>query len=282
MWNTYHCQSNVIISANRLYRKYCKNRFCTICSAIRKAEIINKYYPVLSTWEDLQFVTLTVKSCKAEKLDRWIWGMKRAFYLIHTRCKTRYRRGKGIKLMGIKSLECNFNPMARTYNPHFHIIVPNKATAYLLKKEWIRQWKPKNKNEYRYKYTKPGAQHIRPINDLERGLVETIKYGSKIFTDPDMKKKKNRTKPSMIYARALYNIMSALRHERIFDRFGFNLSKNVPNESEVREVKNYEEFIFPCDASDWVNPYTGETLTGYVTPFELTYLLNERINTELH
>ncbi|PLW99249.1 MAG: hypothetical protein C0591_03090 [Marinilabiliales bacterium] len=281
LWNTYYCQSSVIITDNRLFSRYCKNRFCSVCTSIRKAEIINKYYPEISTWEDPHFVTLTVKSCKADKLDRWVWGMKRAFELIHNRCKSRYRRGKGIKIMGIKSLECNFNPKAKTYNPHFHIIVPNKATAQLLKKEWVKQWRPKNKHEYRYKYTNPGAQDIRPVKDLERDLVETIKYGSKIFTDPDMKKRGNRKKPPMIYARAFYNILSAFRHERLFDRFGFNLPTNMPYECNVRMVEEYEEWIFPHSATDWVNPNTGETLTGYITPHELSYLLNERIDTQI-
>lgn len=46
-------------------------------------------------------------------------------------------------------------------------------------------------------------------------------------------------------------------------------------------VEEYEKWIFPHSATDWVNPNTGETLTGYVTPHELTYLLNERIDTKI-
>ncbi len=68
-WNAYYCQSNVIISGNKLYGDYCKNRFCTICCAIRKADTINRYYPIIFQWEDVHFVTLTVKSCKADKLN---------------------------------------------------------------------------------------------------------------------------------------------------------------------------------------------------------------------
>ena len=73
-----------------------------------------------------------------------------------------------------------------------------------------------------------------------------------------------------------------MKGKRIFDRFGFNLPKQNPKESTVKLVENYEKWIFPSDATDWVNPNTGETLTGYVTPHELTYLLNERIDTQLH
>ena len=149
-WNAYHCQNNLITSNGRMYGKYCKNRFCTICNAIRKADTINRYYPIISKWEDPYFVTLTVKACKEDKLNRWIYGMFKAFNLIHGRCKKRHQRGTGTMLIGIKSLECNFNPIKKTYNPHFHIIVPNYDVALLLKKEWLNQWRPKNKSENRY------------------------------------------------------------------------------------------------------------------------------------
>ena len=51
-WNTYHCQRKIIKSGSTLHGNYCKNRFCTICLAIRKAENINKYHPVLKEWKE--------------------------------------------------------------------------------------------------------------------------------------------------------------------------------------------------------------------------------------
>lgn len=52
-WNTYYCQSKIITSEGKLYGNYCKNRFCTLCCSIRKAEIINKYLPTIEKWENL-------------------------------------------------------------------------------------------------------------------------------------------------------------------------------------------------------------------------------------
>ena len=46
-WNTYHCQSKIVTKDGKLYGNYCKNRFCTLCCSIRKAELINKYLPKL-------------------------------------------------------------------------------------------------------------------------------------------------------------------------------------------------------------------------------------------
>ena len=277
-WNTYHCLNNIIVSDGKMYGKYCKNRFCTICNAIRKADMINRYYPVISQWEDVHFVTLTVKSCKEDKLNLWIYGMIRAFELIHNRCKKRHQRGKEIKLMGVKSLECNFNPLNKTYNPHFHLIVPNRETAKLLKTEWIKQWQPKDKNEYRYKFTTPKAQDIRAVYNLENALIETIKYGSKIFTEPDINKKSKQNIPPQIYAHALDNILVAMKGKRIFERFGFNLPDQKKQFDSTKLVKDFETWTFPNDSSDWVKTDTGETLSGFIPPLGLTYLLNECIN----
>ncbi len=279
-WNAYHCQRKVIVTDNKLYAKYCKNRFCTMCCAIRKADTINRYYPTISQWDDVHFVTLTVKACKADNLNRWIYGMNKAFKLIHNRCKKRHQRGKGIKLIGIKSLECNFNPDKKTYNPHFHIIVPSKEIADLLKNEWLIQWRPKEKTEYKYKFASPKAQKISKVTSLEHSLIETIKYGSKIFTEPDLKKKGKQALPPMIYARALDNILVAIKGKRIFERFGFNLLKQPKRKQTSKIVENYETWLFPKDASDWINPDTGECLTGYLQPKELAYLLNDCINVE--
>ena len=279
-WNAYYCLNNVIVSDGKLYGRYCKNRYCTICSAIRKADTINRYSPAISQWEDVHFVTLTVKSCTAKNLNKWIGRMLKAFKLIHNRCKKRHQRGLGIKLIGIKSLECNFNPLMKTYNPHYHIIVPSKEVAELLKKEWIYQWRPVPKTTNRYKYTIPSAQKISKVTSLEHSLIETIKYGSKIFTEPDLNKKSKQPIKPMIYAYALDNILVAMKGKRIFERFGFNLPKQPPKKCTSKLIENFETWIFPNDANDWVNPETGEALTGYLQPSELSHLLNECINTE--
>lgn len=278
-WNTYHCIENLISSDGKLYGKYCKNRFCTICNSIRKAEMINKYYSYLSKWPDPHFVTLTVKACKEGMLNNRTTQMLKAFKLLQNRCKKRNQRGQGIRLMGIKSLECNFNPDKQTYNPHFHIIVPNKEIAELLKDEWIKTWRPIPKETYRYKYTTPKAQHIEPIVNLETALIEIIKYGSKIFTEPDLNRKCAKKTQPIIYARALDNIFVAMKGKRIFERFGFNLPNQIQRKSKTRIVYDFKNWTFSDDASDWVNLETGEVLTGYVQPPELNYLLNNCINT---
>ena len=62
---------------------------------------------------------------------------------------------------------------------------------------------------------------------------------------------------------------------------GFNLPKQPKKENKSKHVTNYQEWIFDHNKSDWYNTNTGERLTGYVTPFELDYLLNECIDIKL-
>ena len=60
----------------------------------------------------------------------------------------------------VLSLECNFNATKKWYNPHYHIITPNRVTALYLKQEWKKEW---NKTTFN-----AGAkgQDIREIEDV--------------------------------------------------------------------------------------------------------------------
>ncbi len=273
-WNAYHCQSKLTKSGGRSYGNYCKNRWCLICSANRRSMFISRYYPTLSKWPDPHFVTLTVKAVRAEQLNKWLKkGLKRGFRRILDKYKKRAARGKCTKLMGVKSLECNFNPVKHTYNPHYHIIVPDRKTALILKKEWLALWGKK--------HTSPKAQHSRPVKDLEKDLIEIIKYGSKIFTEPDMKRKaKDKIHPK-IYAAALDNIFVAMKGLRLFDRFGFNLDKvESTQKASSQLLVDYEELVYDPSITDWVNVDSGTLQTGFVPKAELSYLLNHNIDVE--
>jgi hypothetical protein len=172
-WNSYHCQSRIFTHQGRIYGRYCKNRFCPLCCSIRKADFINRYLPVIKCWEDPHFVTLTVKACPAKNLPKLIEAMMRVMRKIIARHRKRHQRGTGNGLLGIRSLECNFNPQRRTYNPHFHLVVPDKQTAQTL----IRDWLELVKNGY----STGAAQHYRPVGKLDADLIETINTGARFL-----------------------------------------------------------------------------------------------------
>lgn len=87
-WNTYHCLNGLIIKDGIAYSNYCKNRSCTICCANRKADMINRYYPVLKTWGEIHFVTLTIKAVPANRLMTRIDESLIAFAKIKNRLST--------------------------------------------------------------------------------------------------------------------------------------------------------------------------------------------------
>jgi hypothetical protein len=71
LWRTYHCQDELITSVGRAYSETCKNRFCLICQGNRKADIINRYFPVLRKWKAPYFATLTANSIRAKNSEKW-------------------------------------------------------------------------------------------------------------------------------------------------------------------------------------------------------------------
>ncbi|MFN3405632.1 MAG: protein rep [Cytophagaceae bacterium] len=269
-WNTYHCQERMYSAGGKLYGNYCKNRFCTLCCSIRKAEIINTYLPVIKNWEEPYFVTLTIKACSGKSLKKMIKGIIRAFKRINGKYRKRNQRGKGIKLIGIKSLECNFNPKARTYNPHLHLIVANKEIAETLIDEWLQIWTKK--------FTSRLAQHKRKVEDRERDLIEIVKYGSKIFTEPDVNKKSKQKGSRNIHVSALDNIFEAMKGCRIFERFGFNLPETARKKAgKFTKLSQYQKWYYDPKKNDWINSESEQALSGYIPPHDLVSLLDYNI-----
>ena len=275
-WNTYHCQNRLYIVDGRLHGKYCKNRFCTICSGNRKADIINRYLPVVKSWGEPHFLTLTVKSCNAENLPVMIEWVMMTFDKIYQKLKKRHQRDKGIKIMGIKSLECEFNPVEKTYNPHLHLIVASKEISETLRREWVQTWKARDKRFVVWK-----AQKSEAVYNLDGALVEIIKYGTKIFTPTDADNKSLNLKGGSINAVAMYNIINAMKGKRIFERFGFNLPKKTKEIPGAKVAGEYSEWKYARKYSDWLNTENELPLTGYIAPVPLVNLLKYNIDKEL-
>lgn len=274
LWNAYRCQDEIVTTDGRIHGKYCKYRICPICSNIRKAEKINDYLPIVNSWPDPHFVTLTVKAVSAKRLGPVVESMVKEIGKINNAYRKRNGRGTGKKLIGIRTLECNFNPTRRTYNPHFHFIVADKEMAETLKKEWLKRSRPK--------WTHWIAQKIRPVKDTERDMIETIKYSTKILTEHDPRKKRPEKGPRKVYVAAVNNILYALSGHHVFESFGFNLPvKKVKSTSRLTHVIDFEEWIYNPYLTDWVNPETRDRLTGYSPDSKIRSILTEGIDTDL-
>lgn len=86
----------------------------------------------------------------------------------------------------------------------------------------------------------------------------------------------------MIYAQVQYIIFTAIKYKRIFERFGFNLPSYEKPQHSSKTVYEFEKWFFDLSANDWINTSTGECLTGYLAPVELSYLLEQAVNTDTH
>lgn len=271
-WNTYYCLNRVVSSNGRLHGKYCKNRFCTLCLCIRKAKIINVYFQIMKNWKQAYFVTLTMKAVKSDRLNVVIDKLIEGFQRIKNNQRKRSLRGTGNALMGVRSLECNFNPEKGTYNPHLHLIVPNEEMAEFLVAEWLRIWTPK--------WAKRQAQNIRQIENMERDLIECVKYGTKVFTEPEVNRsKKKGGRSPKIFVSALDNISAAMSDHRLFERFGFNtLPLTQKRDTKITAVIEFDEWAFIAEHSDWFSPDLEAGLSGYEMPRQLKILLGENVD----
>lgn len=158
------------------HTRYCGRRVCSVCNNIREFILRSKFEPIFHTWPDPHFIVLTTRSVPARKLKHRIDAMYRAFHRINQKYQKRRQRGDTIQFLGVKTLECEFNPNERWYNPHFNILVPNKEVGELIKMEWSKLWGPK--------YVNSKIQYCEPVRSRDTILLEVIKYCTKVFTAP--------------------------------------------------------------------------------------------------
>ena len=109
-----------------------------------------------------------------------------------------------------------------------------------------------------------------------------MKYGSKIFTEPDPNNKKPYKVSRKVYIAALYNILYAMKGIRLFDRFGFNLTNSQFAENNLSTIfSEYSEMSYDVEIDDWIEEDSGSLLTEYTPDEELFQLLEYGMDTEL-
>ncbi|MBK7964566.1 MAG: hypothetical protein IPK10_04215 [Bacteroidetes bacterium] len=173
------------------------------------------------------------------------------------------------------SIECNFNPITKEYNPHLHIITNNRKTGEILLEEWLKRGKKKNVNAK--------AQLLVKVKNNKNCLIEIVKYGSKILTENDLDKKANSGKKVTIYLKALYTIIEAFEGIRLFEHFGFKPMMNPVKVSIPAKIAvDFREFNYDSTKTDWVDISNKERLTGFITDQRIQHILENCIDTELN
>ena len=170
-WNSFHCTKSLVLHDDgSLTGNYCKNRWCMVCNSIRTAKLMNDYKPILDSWEEKYMVTLTIRNCVGLDLRNVIEGMMSTFIRIKKRLQKRHERATGEKMVGIRKLECTYNPVTDTYHPHFHLILNNETIARDILNAWLDSYPTQSVEE---------AQDIRPADD--KSCMELFKYFTKVM-----------------------------------------------------------------------------------------------------
>lgn len=246
----YGCSNSLIQTQQKITTRYCGNRWCVVCNRIRTAKQINGYKKQLDELENTCFVTLTIPNVCNDILRQSIKEMTHQFQLI----LKEFRKDK-VKVIGLRKLECTYNPIRNDFHPHFHLLVSGKHIAEQIVLDWLKRYPTANRK----------AQDIRKADN--GSVMELFKYFSKIITNKS------------IHVNALDTIFQAMRGLRVYQPIGI---KKVSEEIEEIDSQIYEELekaekVWDWIDIDWIDTNTGECLTGYTPDDRIKQLVEKNI-----
>jgi hypothetical protein len=261
-WNTFYCSSVLQKKGDSLTGKYCKNRWCLVCCRIRSAQLIKQYAPLLESWPQKHLVTLTVPNCSADALPATVKEMKAGFDTIRRGFTMQHRRKqRATPLVALRKLESTHNPDTDTYHPHFHLVVPDLATANELRAAWLLQ----------FPAAKWKGQDVRPANG--GAAHELFKYFTKLIT--------TQSKERFIRLAPLNVIFEAIANQRTFQAFGVPRTKEELGDEEAsalaEELNIDAVFEWVQAQADWVDKSSGEMLTNYVPSAQFRAFVESKI-----
>lgn len=253
-FQTYFCVKILLQKDNKITSKYCNNRWCIVCNRIRTAKLIKGYSSQLEKLNDLRLVTLTIPNVHGSELKGAIDLMLRNVRRVQDRF-----RYKGIKIKGVRKLECTYNIKAKTYHPHFHFCIQGKDIGDQMVYDWL----------LRYSEANALAQDNRPAN------IGAVKELFKYFTKLHKTCVRNGSKVISVYpAQALDTIFQAMYKRRVFQAMGgIRMVKEEVNPTEATVHTDSGEVEIWGWEQDWSDWYTadGVGLTG-CTAYKSTLL----------
>lgn len=254
---TLDCASQLIQNNDKLTGKYCKNRWCIICNRIRAAQLINGYSPILDQFEEPQFVTLTIPNMSADKLQRAISGMQFAWREVYRMIKRPKYINYDFQILGLKKIECTYNPEMDSFHPHFHFVIDTSIMANLILNTWLAYWKKGNPPMYQSAPLSRDAQNIKPIDKEKKGYLELFKYFTKVIT------KANDKDNDAIYIQPMDVIFQAMQRRRTFEPLGIKKVSEDINEIQAEYYSHlaHETKIWTWFEKDWI--CGNEGLTGH-------------------
>lgn len=217
--NSIYCQDVLIASDGVIKSTYCKNRWCPSCNRIKTAGYINRYLPVLEAQKELYFVTLTRPNVVADDLRAEIKELLRLYrYIVNN--PTMRNLIKSTNTVGVRKLECTYNPQRDDYHPHLHLLVSSKSVSDAIVSKWL------NLNPIASR----DAQCVKPVSELYGGVKELFKYFTKLLA---------RSNSGRVYFDAVHMdvVFVACRNVQIFGGLG-GLKINDINDDEADGIDN--------------------------------------------
>jgi plasmid rolling circle replication initiator protein Rep len=236
--------------------KRCKSRLCAVCNAIRTRDAIVKYTPVIETWNEVTFVTLTLTSVQSHQLRATILEMVEIYQAILAKFKARASRGKGVALVGIRKLECTYNEKGM-FHPHFHVILKgSESLANQLVIEWVNRV-----NNSGYHKADMIAQKATGVQNIADACNELFKYTTKLLASSGKAKDNNGNwnKSDYINIASLDRILQATTRKRTVQPFGFVAPKEQPTNSEKQAPESVH--VFDQEQKAYFELSTGEQST---------------------
>jgi hypothetical protein len=257
-----------IIKRNQPISIYCKSRWCLICNGIKTAHLINAYLPILKTWDNPFFVTLTTELTDREKAREEIKRKLHLFTLITRKAK---RDKHEVKLF--RNVEATFNQKKNKFHIHIHCLVSNEALAKMILNEWIKR---NNKQGFECVYE---AQKVKRADKNENSLKEIFKYATKMIT-------KNRKGERVVYLNALNELFIAFRNVRTFQAYGVN--KIIDEDKAFEELQAdeltpglYQNDLYTWQCCDWQSVIYDDVLSCYEPDQNMIKIINSFVLNEI-
>lgn len=166
---------------------FCRVRHCPVCqwrkSLFWKARFYKALPQILEQHKSGRwlFLTLTVKNCEIEDLNKTISMMNNAFRKM---CKRKHFLKYNLGF--VKTIEVTRNDKDNTAHPHFHILLLQKSTyfknreSYLTQYAWAELWRDcLNINDYLPVVDIRAVRKTKSTEDLVDAVAETLKYAVK-------------------------------------------------------------------------------------------------------
>ena len=263
-WNTFHCVENLLYSHDekKLTGKYCKNRWCLVCNRIRTGKLMNTYLAEFSKYDDLYFVTLTIRNVSEKRLPSALKHMQATWNKIRVDFKD-----KKIQFDGIRKNECTYSFKENTYHPHYHTVIQGKKQAGLLISKWLDIY---NLGPAMYVNSLPEDLPFYAFNvsqDLRKCDDNTLKELFKYFTKIVKRDKSSSKDEYPIFIKPLDKMNQAYYGLKVFNPFGkfrnIKFDENIEDIQSERLEAQFDGNIWEWvhDQSDWVSEY-GELLTS--------------------